>query len=223
MDNKITTEWHSAPKLCYFCDEKGHIKKECPQYLQAVELRLQYKEFTANKKQSRNLSFERKKKNPEPQEQEVLTEDLNMNMNQTEDTSLTNSEEMLLTNSGKTLLTASEEVEKEVIEISATMEEDLETSYNETFSDIDKENLSFDNASKTTVIETEKPEALNSPLVLIANDINLQSRINNTEEEFTVVSYKRKKDKKTSTKQKAEPIRKAPYRNHRNGVQNSQI
>ncbi|CAG8790564.1 16089_t:CDS:2, partial [Racocetra persica] len=27
-DNKITTEWKAAPKVCYFCDQEGHIKKE---------------------------------------------------------------------------------------------------------------------------------------------------------------------------------------------------
>src|SRR5690242_19117361 len=137
-----------------------------------------------------------------------------MDMNQTEETPLLNSEETL---------TNSEKVWEEEIVNPTLMEEDSEVLNNETLSDVDKENDPIVNASKTTVVEAEEPQALNSPLVLITNEINLQSRGANAEEEFTVVSYKRKKDKKTSMKQKVEPIRKAPYRNPRNGVQNFQI
>jgi hypothetical protein len=44
MDNKVTTEWRSAPKVCYFCEKTGHIKKECPQFLAAVEQRNRLRE-----------------------------------------------------------------------------------------------------------------------------------------------------------------------------------
>ncbi|CAG8848837.1 6603_t:CDS:1, partial [Racocetra persica] len=140
--------------------------------------------------------------------QEVLTEDLNIDMNQTEETPLPNSEETLIN---------SEKIREEETVNPTMMEEDSEVPNNEILSDVDKENGLIVNASKTTVVKTEEPQALNSPLVLIANEINLQPHCTNAEEEFTVVSYKRKKDKKTSTKQKMEPIRKAPYRNPRNG------
>ena len=38
LDNKVTTEWRSAPKICYFCDKEGHIKKDCDQFKEALEL-----------------------------------------------------------------------------------------------------------------------------------------------------------------------------------------
>ncbi|CAG8842512.1 32913_t:CDS:1, partial [Racocetra persica] len=158
-----------------------------------VKLCLQYKEFIANKKKNRTTSFEKEEESNKTLEQEVLTEDLNIDMNQTEETPLPNSEETL---------TNLEKVRKEKTVIPTMMEEDSEVPNNETLSDVDKENSSIVNAFKTTVVETEEPQALNSPLVLIANEINLQPRCANAEEEFTVVSYKRKKDKKTSTKQK---------------------
>ena len=44
MDNKVTTEWRTASKLCYFCEKTGHIKKECPQFLAAVEQRNRLRE-----------------------------------------------------------------------------------------------------------------------------------------------------------------------------------
>ncbi|CAG8845189.1 14071_t:CDS:2, partial [Racocetra persica] len=156
------------------------------------KLRLQYKEFIANKKKNRTTSFEGEEEN----------------MNQTEETSLPNSEKTL---------TNSEKVREEEAVNPTMIEEDSEVPNNETLGDVDKENGTIVNASKTTVVETKKPQALNSPLVLIANEINLQPHCANAEEEFTVVSYKRKKDKKTSTKQKVEPIKKALYRNPRNG------
>ncbi|CAG8831184.1 26476_t:CDS:2, partial [Racocetra persica] len=132
--------------------------------------------FTANKKKNRTTSFEGEEESNKTLEQEVLTEDLNIDMNQTEETPLPNSEETL---------TNSEKVREEETVNPTMMEEDSEVSNNETL-----------------IVETEEPQALNSPLVLIANEINLQPRCANAEEEFTVVSYKRKKDKKTSTKQK---------------------
>jgi len=38
-DNKVTTEWRSAPKVCYFCEEEGHIKKDCQQLKSSIEAR----------------------------------------------------------------------------------------------------------------------------------------------------------------------------------------
>ena len=28
-DNKVTTEWKSAARVCYFCEKERHIKKDC--------------------------------------------------------------------------------------------------------------------------------------------------------------------------------------------------
>ncbi|CAG8850539.1 9994_t:CDS:2, partial [Gigaspora margarita] len=37
MDNKVTTKWQTALKVCYFCEKTGHIKREFPQFIAAVE------------------------------------------------------------------------------------------------------------------------------------------------------------------------------------------
>ena len=45
MDQKVVTEWKEAPKLCFFCDGEGHIKKDCAQFKEANKLNRYYKEF----------------------------------------------------------------------------------------------------------------------------------------------------------------------------------
>ena len=44
LDNKVTTEWRSASKVCYFCEGEGHIKRECSQFAAAVEQRRRLRE-----------------------------------------------------------------------------------------------------------------------------------------------------------------------------------
>src|SRR5260363_66426 len=41
-DNKVTTEWRSAAKVCYFCEATGHIKKDCQQFHESVALRREF-------------------------------------------------------------------------------------------------------------------------------------------------------------------------------------
>ncbi|RIB24650.1 hypothetical protein C2G38_2168076 [Gigaspora rosea] len=48
MDQKVTTEWREAPKLCFFCDAEGHIKRECQQYKEAQELKAAYSTYKNN-------------------------------------------------------------------------------------------------------------------------------------------------------------------------------
>ncbi|CAG8677331.1 4790_t:CDS:1, partial [Paraglomus brasilianum] len=38
-ENKVSTEWKSAPKVCYLCDQEGHIKKDCIQFREFIESR----------------------------------------------------------------------------------------------------------------------------------------------------------------------------------------
>ena len=45
LDQKVVTEWKEAPKLCFFCDGEGHIKRDCNQLKEANNLSRQYKEF----------------------------------------------------------------------------------------------------------------------------------------------------------------------------------
>jgi|GEM_PF-6935314 len=49
MDQKVTTEWREAPKLCFFCDAEGHIKRECQQYKEAQKLKAEYRKYKNNK------------------------------------------------------------------------------------------------------------------------------------------------------------------------------
>ncbi|CAG8728872.1 5989_t:CDS:2, partial [Racocetra fulgida] len=54
MDQKVVTEWKEAPKLCFFCDGEGHMKRDCDQLKEANKLNQHYKEFKALKnKQTR--------------------------------------------------------------------------------------------------------------------------------------------------------------------------
>src|SRR6185436_17583433 len=49
-DNRVTTEWKEAPKVCYFCDQTGHIKKNCSQFQEAKKLRQHFQELKNKKK-----------------------------------------------------------------------------------------------------------------------------------------------------------------------------
>ncbi|CAG8525247.1 26764_t:CDS:2, partial [Dentiscutata erythropus] len=52
MDQKVTTEWKEAPKLCYFCDGEGHLKRDCEQLKEANKLNQHYKKYKETKKQT---------------------------------------------------------------------------------------------------------------------------------------------------------------------------
>ncbi|CAG8827752.1 27895_t:CDS:2, partial [Racocetra persica] len=109
----------------------------------------------SKQEEKQNTSFEGEEESNKTLKQEVLTENLNIDMNQTKETPLPNSEETL---------TNSEKVREEETINPTMIEEDSEVPNNETLSDVDKENSPIVNASKTTVVETEEPQALNSPL-----------------------------------------------------------
>ncbi|CAG8580646.1 25127_t:CDS:2 [Gigaspora rosea] len=42
---QLNSEWHSAPKVCCFCDQKGYIKKECSYFQESPSLRNYYREL----------------------------------------------------------------------------------------------------------------------------------------------------------------------------------
>ncbi|CAG8540920.1 16340_t:CDS:2 [Racocetra fulgida] len=52
MNQKVTTEWREAPKLCFFCDAEGHIKKKCQQYKKAQKIKTAYQSYKRNKTSS---------------------------------------------------------------------------------------------------------------------------------------------------------------------------
>ena len=47
---KVTTEWRAAPRLCFYCDQPGHLKRDCSQFKEAIELRKQYKKYKETKR-----------------------------------------------------------------------------------------------------------------------------------------------------------------------------
>ena len=82
----------------------------------------------------------------------------------------------------------------------------------------EKENTTSADISIDPNIEIEKYKAINSQIVLITNDNNSQSYLDNAEDGFTVVTQRKRKDKKEYTNQKTELVRSALYRKACNGV-----
>ena len=68
-----------------------------------------------------------------------------------------------------------------------------------TDSSAEKENTTSAYTSIDPNIEIEKYKATNSPIVLITNNNNLQSYSDNAEDGFTVVTQRKRKDKKEHT------------------------
>jgi hypothetical protein len=82
----VTTEWKEAPKVCYFCDQTGHIKKDCAQFQEAKNLRLHYQEFKKKSVQNKTPIKNPTEDNPYMEEVENLLtqeETQNMDMNET--------------------------------------------------------------------------------------------------------------------------------------------
>ena len=50
-DNRVTTEWKEAPKICFFCDQTGHIKRNCEQFQEARNLRHYFQDLKNKNKQ----------------------------------------------------------------------------------------------------------------------------------------------------------------------------
>src|SRR5690242_13240580 len=61
-DHKVITDWKEAPKLCFFCDKAGHVKKECPEYKASVEARNLQKSFKLARIQEKKQLLQRKAK-----------------------------------------------------------------------------------------------------------------------------------------------------------------
>ena len=117
-------------------------------------------------------------------------------------------------------LSVPELVEDEVISNSLLTEKATEDITVITDSSSEKENTTSAVTSIDLNIEVKKYKATNSLIVLITNDNNSQSYSDNAKDRFTVVTQRKRKDKKEHTNQKTELVRSAPYRKTRNGVQN---
>ena len=120
-------------------------------------------------------------------------------------------------------LSVLELVEDKIISNSLLTEKATEDITVITDSSSEKENTTSADTSIDLNIEIEKYKATNSLIVLITNDNNSQSYLDNAEDGFTVVTQRKRKDKKEHTNQKTELVRSAPYRKARNGVQNPMI
>jgi hypothetical protein len=207
LDNKITTEWRAAPKLCYFCDKEGHIKKECPQYKEAVILRQQHREFLLNKKKGKSTSLNAEK------------EDVNSAYQ------ISSTENMVIENNhdNETFVPIFNQEENNEVKSSMAIEEDAELSSSENSKSNSEENPIVNNSLSENDLEPKNSELQETPIVLIINDENLQEMDDNLDEEVTISSQRKRKDKKDSTNRKLETNRSAPYKKSRIGAQNTQI
>ncbi|CAG8779636.1 4235_t:CDS:1, partial [Cetraspora pellucida] len=59
---KVLIEWKSAPKVCFYCDQTGHIKRDCPQFKEVLKVKRSYENHRVVKQNkgdtdSDNLTF----------------------------------------------------------------------------------------------------------------------------------------------------------------------
>ena len=50
-DHKVSIDWKEAPKVCFFCEKEGHIKKDCEELKASIKVRQELKEARAQLRQ----------------------------------------------------------------------------------------------------------------------------------------------------------------------------
>jgi hypothetical protein len=210
QENKITTEWKSAPKVCFFCDKEGHIKRECDQYKEALELRQQFKNFKRNK----NLEEVSESNNEIQEEFQTRTREITPNpyLEENSRETVNNSQEQIPVESEIEETTAADDKENLNLQNSAVENNNMEISTPNEEKDF-VENISAD------IISTNSNT---TPIIIIDNEKMILQESNQLEDELITAIKKKKKDKKTVV-QKNEPIRVSPYKKNRKEEQNLQI
>jgi hypothetical protein len=64
-DHKVTTDWREAPKVCYYCEKEGHIKRDCEDLKLSIELRrIQREKRSQKNKNNSNSALDFSEDNP---------------------------------------------------------------------------------------------------------------------------------------------------------------
>ena len=42
-EHKVTIDWKEAPKVCFYCEKEGHIKKDCEELKTSIRIRQELK------------------------------------------------------------------------------------------------------------------------------------------------------------------------------------
>ena len=212
LENKITTEWKSAPKVCFFCDKEGHVKRDCEQYQKALALCRHFKEYQSNKN---------KEKTPE-----LISSLLD---EKTTSVSSSSIQEMSTDEHLKNSLTEEQQDTSRANESNNTQDNVSERTENITLTTEDtnmRENSETQEVGLTdnTTFNKEITQEVTSPMVIINNNNHELQELNCSEGEYITATNKRKKDKKKVPAQKQEETRTAPYKKKTcNESQNIQI
>src|SRR5260364_277690 len=216
-DNKVTTEWRSAAKVCYFCEATGHIKKDCQQFHESVALRREF-----YRRRNSNTTEEETEVTDEP-EQVISHEQTEMHTDEVIQDVQIKPEE------------AEEEKETDVMEEAATPpiaasppsgEEFLPTEVSAAPSvptALPKEEpmpmVSEPIIDELSLAYGEAKEQLTPQSVTVEKDTSLEeiqtnmfSQVTELEQnEFTLVTYKKPKSRKAGSSLKQEDKRTVPY------------
>ena len=189
-DNKVTTEWKSAPKVCYFCEEEGHIRKDCQQFQESVAAR--------SRLHSQKSNISSVKEPDSMQEKEASTSYRPDNM-QTETHEQTEQVESV------TIVTEEVTTGESQTKMQPPVNKEAGTVTNRESPESTRDELSemYDIPEK----EHTEPVKADHPMA----DAEEEDRSNLLGDEFTTVTYKKPVTKKGGISKKKDNRRPAPY------------
>jgi hypothetical protein len=194
-DNKISTEWKSAPKVCYFCDQEGHIKQNCSQFQESLALRTYFRKL----KEETNIGKKKDSADTSTPKKELVVEKPQILEEITAEEPLTIKETTI---KEKTTEQASNEEKKEQKKTASKIETKQQDSLKEDI-EILRDELTLEDpfsrmTNKENIAHSEEPSSMDL-----------------SDTEFTTVINKKKKNKKIKPILKQEQSRSAPYKKHR--------
>lgn len=191
-DNKITTEWRSAPRMCFFCDKEGHFKKDCSQYKEAIELKQQYKKFQNNKKKTTSTPA----------------------YNNLEETTSVETTKSDLTSQTQTSISQ----EREVIAVTVVQSEDLTSSLTSFSMEMDKAENFATSCTEVQMVDTDSSSInfLQPKDSMTTEHIDQTSNTNDSENEFTLVTDRKRKRKPKRNDNQEPKEAKSPFKDKTN-------